>query len=57
MKKAIREVILALKTITYFTAWMLVISILYEWSTPVAGLSGLGLYTICTLAIARGGNT
>lgn len=55
MKKAIREVILVLKIITYFTAWMLVISILYERSTPVAALSGLGLYTICTLAIVRGG--
>jgi len=55
MKKAIREAVIVLKIITYLTAWLLVILILYKQSTPAAALVGIGLYIISTLAIVRGG--
>lgn len=55
VKKVIREAVIALKIITYLTAWLLVILILYKQSTPAAALVGIGLYIISTLAIVRGG--
>ena len=55
LKKEIREVILVLKIITYLTAWLLVILILYRQSIPVAALVGIGLYIISTLAIVKRG--
>jgi len=54
VKKAIREAVIVLKIITYLTAWLLVILILYRRSTPVAALVGIGLYVTNTLAIVRG---
>jgi len=55
VKKAVRETVIVLKTITYLTAWLLVILLLYRRSTPAAALVGIGLYIISTLAIVRGG--
>ena len=54
MKKAVRAAIIVLRIITYLTAWLLVILILYRRSTPVAALVGIGLYVTNTLAIVRG---
>jgi len=54
VKKAVRAAIIVLRIITYLTAWLLVILILYRRSTPVAALVGIGLYVTNTLAIVRG---
>ena len=55
VKKAVREAIVVIKIITYLTAWIAIILILCERSTPVAAILVLGLYVTSTLAIVRGG--
>jgi len=55
LKYWLREAVIVIKIITYLTAWIAIILILYRRSTPVAALVGIGLYIISTLAIVRGG--
>jgi len=55
LKYWLHEAVIVLKIITYLTAWLLVILILYKQSTPAVALVGIGLYIISTLAIVRGG--
>ena len=55
VKKAVHEAIVVIKIITYLTAWIAIILILYRQSTPAAALVGIGLHIISTLAIVRGG--